>query len=196
MGVTTKAGRPAHSKTHGISWFAEPEKPANVVTAEAQWDQVPLLVSGDGSRGTLLLPFHDQSNVDVARLLLKIGVEITAPLLSHQSQRPAYDFREAKNHVISDSSQTWPYFVLRDRNATPHLVSVFAAAQQEHDYITQCGFDIFLHEVDDEPIMFFGYGAFFAAISLSSRSTAWREVLVLWGASHVGCPLEYAGLSG
>lgn len=196
MGVKTKKGRPAHSKTYGVSWFAEPEKPANIVTVEARWDQVPILVSGDESRGKLILPFHDPSNVDIARLLLKIGVEVTAPMLCKRSQRPAYDLLAAKNHVISDSNQTWPYFVLRDRNATSHLVSVFSATEEEHVYISQCGFDIFLHEVDDELILFFGYGTFFAAISLTSRCTAWREVLKMWSASHVGCPIEYAQLSG
>jgi hypothetical protein len=196
IGVTTKRGHPARSKLHGVSWFAEPTEPPNVVTAEAEWDRVPLLVSADGSRGKLLFPVHDQSNADVARLLLKIGVEITAPLLLQQGQQPAYDLREAKQHLISNCAQPWPYFVLRDRKAIPHLVSVFAATPQEHGYISECGFDIFLHEVDNQPIMFFGYEAFFAAIGLGSRSTAWRDVLVNWGASHVGCPAEYAQLSG
>lgn len=57
MGVRTKVGRPAHSKTYGVSWFAEPEKPANIVSAEAEWDRVPLLVNADESRGILPLPF-------------------------------------------------------------------------------------------------------------------------------------------
>ncbi|CAN0375562.1 unnamed protein product, partial [Ectocarpus sp. 4 AP-2014] len=34
MGVITKRRRPAHSKTHGISWFAEPSMPASVVSAQ------------------------------------------------------------------------------------------------------------------------------------------------------------------
>lgn len=128
-------------------------------------------------------------------MLLKIGVEITAVMLSQQSQQPPYDFREAKHHVISHSGQTWPYFVLRDKNALSHLVSVFEATPDEHHYITQCGFDIFLHEVDEEVICFFAYGIFFAAISLTSRCTAWRAIFSLWRVSHVGCPLEYAPLS-
>jgi hypothetical protein len=86
--------------------------------------------------------------------------------------------------------------VLRDCKATSHLVSVFAATPDEHQYISDCGFDIFLHEVDNAPVLFFSYGSFFAAICLSSRSTAWRELLVTWGVSHVGCPYEYAHLSG
>lgn len=195
MGVITKNRRPAHSKTHGVSWFAEPAKPPNVVAAEVEWEKVPHLVSTNATCGKLLLPLHDQSNADVARLLLKIGVEIAAPLLLQQGPEATYDLREAKKHLISSSSQSWPYFVLRDRNATTHLVSVFAATVEEHRYIRECGFDIFLHDVDNQPIMFFGYGAFFAAISLASRATGWRDALVDWGASHVGCPIEYAHLS-
>jgi hypothetical protein len=196
MGIITKHGRASHSKTHGVSWFAEPLEPSNVVTAEAEWDKIPLLVSADGTCGKLIFPFHDQSNSDIARLLLKIGVEITAPLLLQQGQEPTYDLREAKKHLVSRSNQSWPYFVLRDRNATPHLVSVFVTTPEEYRYICECGFDIFLHDVDNQLIMFFGYGYFFAGICLTSRATGWRDVLVGWGASHVGCPLEYAHLYG
>ena len=83
MGVMTKRRRPAHSKVHGVSWFAEPETPKNIVSAEAEWDKIPMLMDADGSSGKIIFPIHDQSNADIARLLLKIGVEIMAPF--HQA---------------------------------------------------------------------------------------------------------------
>jgi hypothetical protein len=58
---------------------SKPTKSPNTVTVEAEWDKVPLLESVDGGRGQLVFPLHDQSNADIARLLLKIGVEITGP---------------------------------------------------------------------------------------------------------------------
>jgi hypothetical protein len=66
----------------------------------------------------------------------------------------------------------------------------------EHEYMKSCGFDVFLHEVDDQPILFFRYGHFFSAICLSSRHTDWREILIEWKTSHVGCPIDYAYLQG
>ena len=194
MGVTTKKGRPAHSKVHGVSWFAEPEKPPNTVSVEARWGKIPILASPDGISGKLVVPLHDQSNADIARMLLKIGIEVTAPLLLQNNQVPIYDLRKAKEHLITSSTQPWPYFVLLDRKAIPHLVSVFSATPEHHDYICECGFDIFIHDVNDQLILFFAYGAFFAAISLSLPATDWREVLISWGVPHVGCPIACANL--
>ncbi len=196
MGVMTKRNRPAHSKTHGVSWFAQPTSSPNVVTAEAAWDKVPLLVSDDGTRGRLVVPLHDETNADIGRFLLKIGIEILSPLLKNGGERSSYDLQQAKKYLVTGAGEPWPYFLLRDRNATAHLVSVFDASPQDHEYVNLCGFDIFLHEIDDQPIVFLGYGAFFGALCLTSRDTGWRDVLVQWGASHVGCPSEYAQLCG
>lgn len=196
IGVITKRGRPAHSRLHGIAWFAEPTMPPNYVTAEASWGSVPMLFNQDGSRGKLVFPLHDDSNEDIARLLLKIGVEILYPVLHARDEPTIYDLSEAKQYILTGDGAAWPYFVLLDGKATLHLVSVFASCREEHEYIRGSGFDIFLHEVDDKPILFFGFGAFFAAISLSSRETAWRAILVEWNTAHVGCPAEYSDLCG
>lgn len=126
MGVVTKKKRPARSKVHGISWFAEPSMPRNVVSAEADWSRVPVWPSADGSSGKVVFPLHDDSNYDIARLLLKIGIEISAPLFcSDCTQIQGYDLEEAKRHVISNGGAAWPYFLLRDGMATCHLTSVF-----------------------------------------------------------------------
>ena len=156
-----------------------------------------MLLSEDGSHGRLAFPLHDESNTDISRLLLKIGIEILSPLLyALGTPSSAYDLSEAKRYLITGVGSHWPYFVLLNAEATPHLVSVFADCGEDHEYIRSCGFDIFLHEVDGGPVLFFAYGNCFFAISLSSRDTAWRQVLVEWGVAHVGCPVEYANLCG
>ncbi len=81
LGVVTKRKRPARSDVHGISWFSEPGGPHNVVSAEARWNRIPTLLSPGGSSGKIVFPFHDDSCYAIARLLLKIGVEIMAPSL-------------------------------------------------------------------------------------------------------------------
>ncbi len=195
LGITSKKGRPAHSKTHKISWFADPKKRPNVLLAEANWDKIPHLESRDGKSGKIIVPVHDKFNADIAYLLLKIGVEVLTPLMSHRDSKTIYDLKKAKKHLIESISQPWPYFILRDFNAIPHLVSVFESTPEDHCYINNIGFDIFLHEIDTQPVLFFYYGAFFAAIALNSPSTDWREALLQWGVSHVGCPAEFAHLS-
>lgn len=194
LGVITKRHKPSYSKTYGVSWFAKPSAHPNIVEAEADWSQVPVLPSSDGSSAKMAFPLHDETNYDIAKLLLKIGVEILAPVLISPDASVEYDLSEAKKHLLSKSPEAWPYFVLRNTSFEHRLHSVLTCAPKEHDYIRSCGFDIFVHEVGNEPILFFTYGEFRAAICLTSRNTNWREVLLEWKVPHVGCPLQYADL--
>lgn len=196
MGVFNKRGRPTHSRIHGVSWFAEPTRPSNQVSVEADWDAIPLVLSENGSHGKLVFELHDESNADIARLLLKIGVEVLSPLLHASGTQLLYDISSAKQYLVSGGGPNWPYFVLLDNKAKSHLTSVLADCDEEREYMRSCGFDIFLHEIDGYPVLFFSYGAFFAGISLKSRDTSWRKVLVDWTVSHIGCPVEYAGQRG
>lgn len=196
MAVRTKRGRPAKAKIYNVSWFTEPSMPSNVVSLEAEWAKIPLLISADKTSAKLAFRVHDETNLDIARLLLKIGIEISAPLADLRDQKIFYDFKRAKEYLVSCSEQPWPYFVLLDKNAVSHLVSVFSELPDEHAMIRESGFDIFLHEIDGKPILFFCYGAFFVAICLTSPDTDWRSILLEWRASHVGCPIQYAHLCG
>ena len=192
MGVTTKRHRPAHSRTHGISWFAKPSAAPNTVDAEADWSQIPVMLNADGSTGKMVFPLHDDTNFDIAKLLLKIGVEIIGPVLIAPESAMNYDLSAAKKHLLAETSEAWPYFVLRDASIEDRLVSVLSCVPEEHEYIRSLGFDIFLHDVNEQAILFFTYGEFRAGISLTSRDTRWREVLLDWKVSHVGCPAVYA----
>jgi hypothetical protein len=76
LAVITKRYKPATARLHGISWFSEPTKLPNTVSAEAEWEKIPTLWSKDGMAGRIAIPMHDLSTRDIARLLLKIGVEL------------------------------------------------------------------------------------------------------------------------
>ena len=191
LGVVTKKHKPARSDVHRVSWFSEPDLPANVLSAEAQWDKIPMLLSADGGSGKIVFPLHDDSCYAIARLLLKMGVEIMAPCQPSGS----HAFQLASRHVLGVEQFPWPYFVIRSGEVDRHLVSVLASLPKEHEYALSCGFDVFLHQVEDEVVFFFRYGNFRAGICLSSRQTSWRQVLVEWGVPHVGCPVEFSDQS-
>lgn len=191
LGVITKKKRPARSDVHGVSWFSEPSLPMDNLSAEARWDRIPMLLSPDGRSGKIVFPLHDNSCYAITKLLLKIGIEIMAPCRS--SRPPELDpFRAAKEHVIRIDEEPWPYFVIRSECVDVRLTSALAAVPSAHEYVRSLGFDVFLHEVDDEVVFFFRYGDFRAGISLSSRETKWRQALVDWDVPHVGCPREFA----
>jgi len=194
LGVVTKKKRPARSDVHRISWISEPNCPDNVVSAEARWDRIPMLLSPDGISGKIVFPLHDDSCYPIARLLLKIGIEIMAPSIAGSLSR-CNEFRLAKKHVIQAEENPWPYFVIRSASVDAHLVSVLASLPEEHEYVQSCGFDLFLHQVGDEVVLFFRYGYLRAGICLSSRELNWRQVLLDWDISHVGCPMDYSNES-
>lgn len=191
LGVITKKKKPARSETYGITWFSEPDKPQNVLSAETDWANYPILWNKDFFDGKIAIPIHDKTCEDIARLLLKIGVEITAVALQAGHPGIQGDFSEAKNHILGLNKDLWPYLLIRSNDAEKHVTSVFESSPQEHDYIRSCGFDVFLHSVEDEVIMFFSYGHFHAGIALTSRKTNWKNLLQQWNLPYVGCPAQF-----
>ena len=193
LGVVTKKGKPSRSKVHGITWFAEPGTNEGVVSAEADWRKVPILLNADENSGVMVFPLHDGFCADIAKLLLKMGIEFLAVLI--RAGRALYECKEAREYVLGRDDVAWPYFILRSRSVLGHLTSVVAAFPEVHDYIRSCGFDVFLHSVDEEPVFVFTYGHFLAAIGLNSREAGWTSALKEWDCPFVGCPAEYQGLS-
>jgi hypothetical protein len=194
LGVFTKRNKPAHAEIGSISWFAQPTYLANVVSAEADWANVPILWNEDFSAGKIPFLVHDETCLDITRLLLKIGVEIMVPVSQSGLLGIQCDLQMAKRHILDIEKEPWPYFVLLSNSAEGHLVSVFEELPDVHSYIHSCGFDIFFHLIDGEIILFFNYTNFRAAIGLTTRATHWRDVFIKWGVPHVGCPAEFKDL--
>jgi hypothetical protein len=187
----TKKRKPSRASLNGVTWFAEPAAKTNVVSAEAEWSKIPILWHQDGT-GTMAVPLHDETNSDLARLLLKMGLELLA--VRDAGQETERDRRAAKNVVLGNDTLPWPYFVLRDKQSLSRLTSVFEATPDAREYVQNLGFNLYLHEVADDEILFFQYGEFLAAISLTSRSVNWIALLKKWGAPYAGCPVEFAHL--
>lgn len=192
MGVITKKKKPARALTHGITWLAAPGKRLGVVGAEANWSKVPVLWNREFTGGKLVIPLHDETCYDIAKFLLKIGVEVVE--VGRRAGQPELqrDFSDASRHIIGKNGQAWPYFVLRSSGVESHLTSVFSEVEEVHEYVQSCGFDIFLHSVEDDVILFFKYGNFWAGIALNTRDIEWTATLREWKIPYVGCPGEYA----
>lgn len=193
LGVLTKKQKPARASLYGIEWFSEPTQPKNTLAVEADWSRVPMLLKPDGKL-TMALPLHDESNIDVCRLLLKIGVELFSIMARASGQD--IDLDQARAFVLGRSLAPWPYFVLRGAGPPTQVVSVLNVAPSEHEYIKSCGFDLFLHQIDQDVVVMFQFGHFVGASCITSRDTKWIQVLRDWGTPFVGCPIEFAGLNG
>ena len=194
LGTITKRKKPARSNTYGITWFAEPDKTPNIVSIEVEdLSSYPVLWNKDYSGGKLAVPLHDKSCVDIAKLLLKIGIEICVPASQCGHPDLQGDFTEAKDYVLGKDEKAWPYFILRSQ-IEKYVTSAFAVLLDEHEYIVSCGFDIFFHLLDEDVVMFFKYSAFLAGISLSDRNTNWKALLHEWKIPYIGCPSEFKEL--
>lgn len=194
LGVVTKKLKPARSVVGGVTWFAEPALGPNVLSAEAKWHEIPTHWSNSSSTGKIVLPVHDESNSDIARLLLKIAVELIAVV--RKSSGAPLRLASARAYVLDRERGSWPYFLLRSRRFREHITSVFQSIPDAHDYVRACGFDLYLHQVDDQDVLFFEYGNFFAAIGVSSSTPEWSDVLRTWRVPFVGCPVEFADVYG
>jgi hypothetical protein len=120
-----------------------------------------------------------------------MGIEIMVPHLAG-NQQDLKRFELATQHVLGMDDSPWPYFVMQTNDADSRLISVLTSLPEEHKYILACGFDIFLHQVEEDVVFFFRYGEFRAGICLSSRKTNWRQLLIEWNVPHIGCPIEFA----
>lgn len=191
LGVITKKRKPARSETYGVTWFAEPDKSPNVVSAETDWANYPILWNADGSGGKLALPVHDETCEDIARLLLKIGVEIGTVGSQGEHVDLQCNFTDAKRYVLGLSNEPWPYFILFSPEIERFLTSVFQQFPEAHEYIRSCGFDVFFRLLGTDVVLFFMYGHFRAAIALTTRSTYWKSALQEWQITYIGCPAKF-----
>ena len=85
LGVVSKKRKPSRSSFYGVTWFAEPSANPNVISAEADWAKVPIIWREDGT-GAMAIPIHDKTNTDIARLLLKMGIELLAVRAAPQAR--------------------------------------------------------------------------------------------------------------
>jgi hypothetical protein len=147
--------------------------------------------AANGATEKIAIPMHDSSNGDISRLLLKIGVELLA-VLSRSAELDALgDFVSARDVVLGRDQEPWPYAVLTQGNVPSQMVSVFAETPGEHQYIRACGFDLFLHEIEEHKVLALQYGHFASTASISSRDLNWISILKSWNAPYVCCPVEF-----
>lgn len=189
LGVITKKGKPARSKYGKLHWNAEPTMEKNIISIDKkELKKAPVFCNN------IIIPIHDKYNYDIAKLLLKIGVEILSKAYYNESFL-VNKLNESKKHIIENNSDIWPYFVIRNNEIEEHVTSIFESTPEVHQYITSLGIDIFFNEVGDDIILFFFYGHFKAGISLTSRAVNWIQVLDYWKVAYIGCPIEFKEFS-
>jgi hypothetical protein len=189
LGVITKKKKPASSKYNKITWYAEPGYSKNIISAEANWENIPILYNDKSATYKMAFPIHDDSCNGISKLLLKIGLEIYITCKNSDEK-----FNNAINYILGKDDIPWPYFVIIDSTMQKYFVSMFKELPEDHEYIKSLGFDIFFHEIDDEICLIFSYGHFCSIISLTSRATGYCHFLEEKNIKYIGCPKEYSSI--
>ena len=172
LGVITKKKKPAKSKYNNITWRAEPQCNKNIISAEANWVNVPILYNYQSDTYKMAFPAHDKNCYDISKLLLKIGLEIYIACNENNEI-----FSDAKNYILGKNDIPWPYFIIIDDIIEKYFVSIFKEMPREHEYIKSLGFDICFHGINNEICLIFSYGHFLSIISLTSRTTEFCHFL-------------------
>lgn len=192
LGVITKKQKPAKATLNNMTWYAEPLLPKNILSIESNFDKTSILLNDNNYILPILV--HKKNNLDIVKMLLKIGLELLSVYHINKKMENAYD--DAKKIILSKTSEIWPYFHINNKDFTSKLKSIFYTVPDTHNYIkNSLNFDLFLHEIDHNEILFFIYGEIFTAISITSRDTNWLKILDEWGALYLGCPIEYSHLN-
>lgn len=191
-GTVTKKRKPASSLFGGVNWYARPEEGRAQVDAQAPWDRIPMLLSPDGIRGRIATPLHDSTCKDIALLLLKMGIEVFGVVRHFRGYESVLPTSDAAKYVLdAERDGLWPYVTLI-HGVPRQMVSILVGSPDEHQYIRESGFDLFLHEMDTDVVFAFEYLNFAAAISITSHNLEWAQTLVSWDVPFVGCPAEYS----
>jgi hypothetical protein len=193
MGVITKKGKPSKAKVGGIEWFADPNEIKNTVSLEANLEKIPFFYNDKSKTGKIILNVHDEFNYDILRLLLKIGNEAIS--IYDLFNTGKIQHRASLDILLGTNTTTWPYFILREKQID-NLVSIFIENKEVREYCRSIGFDVYLHQIENEEVVFFEYGSFFAATSLTSCNVTWVEIFKQWRVPFVGCPIKFQEFNG
>jgi hypothetical protein len=121
LGVITKKKKPARSKFNNITWYAEPQYNKNIISAETNWANIPVLYNYQTGTYKMAFPTHDNSCYDISKLLLKIGLEIYIACSKNNEL-----FSNAKNYILGKDDIPWPYFIIIDDITEKYFVSMFS----------------------------------------------------------------------
>jgi hypothetical protein len=193
LGVVTKKGKLARSQYANLDWKSEAKEGKKSFSVDRKsFDKIPQFYNKEKDTISVALPMHNKFDCDVAKLFLKIGIEIICRTLELANK---YNLSDAKEHILGINENSWPYFIILSDNISDHTVSIFKQDIYTHSYVLSVGFDIFLNEIGEDIILFFKYGHFKYAINLSNRKPDWIENLKKLEISYVGCPIQFVEYS-
>jgi hypothetical protein len=168
IGVKTKKGRPAISKTGEIQFTGDDSFRKNVirVTGLTPHD----IKDFDPLTGTFKITVQgfDKTEVATAKLMLKIGLEAMSE--SRKEVFNKYDLKEAKQYLDKKSNTDWPFLITKTR-----LTKFVSIPRFNTKYrLKQIRCELLISEIDSKTLLFnFVYQGVSIVTNLAGRGIDW-----------------------
>ncbi|BFU78072.1 hypothetical protein ALC152_12870 [Arcobacter sp. 15-2] len=193
MGHKTKKGKQPKATYNHIEWFSHGTK-KNTISIdlnEKRLNKNPFVkYSIENNTKAFLQLAHNKFDIDIGKLLLKIGIEMIYSLSLNSSN----NLDVAKKFILNDENKSWPYLLIQEKGF--QLKSLFGPSKFIHSHALASNFDIFMYENQiNELIFLFSYGYFLYAINPCSKDLNWLDELKNNNFKFVAFPVEFSKFS-
>ncbi|MDC0932218.1 HNH endonuclease [Arcobacteraceae bacterium] len=193
MGHKTKKGKQPKATYNHIEWFSEKTKKNSISIDlnKKKLNKNPFIkYFVENNTKAFIQLAHNKFDIDISKLLLKIGIEMTCSLSLNNSD----NIDNAKKFILNNENESWPFLLIQDKGF--QMKSLFGPSKFIHSHALASNFDIFIYENQtDELIFFFSYGYFLYAINLYSKNLNWLEELKNDNFKFVAFPIEFSKFS-
>lgn len=188
----TKKGKSPRCTYENVDWYKSENssKSISLDYNEKKIKKNPFLkYAVENNASAFIQLAHNNFDIDINRLLLKIGVEIAYSFKLNFS----YTLEDAKKFILEKDNQSWFYVIIQNKDIK--LKSIFTYSDYIYSHVLASNFDIFLYEFNNDLILYFKYGHFLYGVNLSSNKKDWLIELKEEGNKFVVFPKEFAELS-
>lgn len=170
LGIRTKKGKPAKSKTGEIEFSGDTAYRKNFINIKGLKTEDIKDFNPLTGIGKITVQGFDKTEVPTAKLILKIGLESL-----FQSQPRIflkYDFEELKDYLINKSNKDWPFLITKIRLTNFKSIPRFC---DKHN-LKKVRCELAYSELNDRTLLFnFRYVGVSLLINLICRNKEWSK---------------------
>jgi hypothetical protein len=147
LGKRNKKGRPGKSNFLGVTLHSVPDHERKIYVETESAEKLFRYGINVNGRNQIRIPVHSDRCEDISKMLLKIGVELSA-VGKHLGEGDfMFDPEKAVDFLLGKNKIPWPYFMPQDFiDVSSKVKSAFTDFPDIHEDVSECGFDVFFHK--------------------------------------------------
>jgi hypothetical protein len=170
LGVKTKKGKPAKSKTGDIEFMGDKDFRKNVINVNGLKDED--IKDFDPKTGTfkIVVQGFDKTEVPTGKLVLKIGIE--SIFQSQKQLTEKYDFQDLKDCLTNKNNKDWPFLITKKRLTSFKSIPKY---NDKHE-LKKIRCELLFSELNSNTLLFnFVYGGVSILMNLINRDKSWTD---------------------